>query len=522
MRLRTVSPRCLCVSLACLSVPIAALAQAPRYAVEQLAPGVHAVIYNSEVDVEGNTLIVVSDEDVFVVDSNAGVTTAKATIAEIKKITPKPVRYVVNTHWHDDHVMGNQAYAVAYPGVQFIAHPLTRKDIVEHAFANNAYVLDLIEADITRLSGYLETNTYREGKPLTPELKTRVEAALRNRREALVDRKDFRAVPPTVDVADVMTLKRGGREIQIKFLGRGNTRGDLVVFLPKERIVATGDLVVYPIPYATNVYAQEWVKTLDKLMATPATTILPGHGPVMKDWSYVKKVQGALQQTLAAVADAKKEKLTLAQTIERVQLPELRESFVNGNELRRAGYEAFFRTTLVRNAWEELDPEIMKASARLSVKSLGGDIFQHGDVTMILNEKDAVLVNASGTAAETRAAVRAFRELTDKPVRYIIVGTWDAAHTRGLATLREAYAQAEVVGAGGSATDGPTITVADVLTLYRGSREIRITKESDVALAVELPREQRRITGRGSSPPSTRQIRYRDGKGASRAPTRAS
>ena len=490
--------------LACALAPAAAFAQAPRYTVETLAAGVHAVIYDSQIDVEGNTLVVVNDEDVFVVDSNAGVTTAKATIDEIRKITPKPVRYVVNTHWHDDHVMGNQAYADAYPGVQFVAHPLTRQDIVGHAFANNAYVLDLIDADIIRLSGYLETNTYREGKPLTPELKTRVEAALRNRREALVDRRVFRAVRPTIDVADSMTLQRGGREIQIKFLGRGNTRGDLVVFLPKERIVATGDLVVYPIPYATNVYAQEWVKTLDRLMKTPAATILPGHGPVMNDWSYVKKVQAALQQTLAAVAAAKKEGLSLAQTTERVQLPQLRDSFLDGKELMRPGYEAFFRTSLVRNAWEELDGDIMRAASRLTLKQAGDGVFEHGSVTMILNEKDAVLVGASGTPAETHATIRAFRELTDKPVRYIVAPQWDDAHTRGLATLREAYAQADVIG---PSADGPTIEVADVMTLFRGAREIRITREKDDTLAVELPKEGKRITSPRSSARATHPIR---------------
>jgi hypothetical protein len=79
--------------LACALAPAAAFAQAPRYTVETLAAGVHAVIYDSQIDVEGNTLVVVNDEDVFVVDSNAGVTTAKATIDEIRKITPKPVRY---------------------------------------------------------------------------------------------------------------------------------------------------------------------------------------------------------------------------------------------------------------------------------------------------------------------------------------------------------------------------------------------------------------------------------------------
>ena len=473
-------------------------ADAPRYTVEQLADGVHAVIYHPEVDVEGNTLIVINEEDVFVVDANAGVTTARATIDEIKKLTPKPVRYLVNTHWHDDHVFGNQAYADAYPGVQIIAHPFTRQDIIDHAFASNGFVLDLIAADIQRLTGYLETNTYREGKPLTPELKTRVENALRTRKEMLVDRTQFRAVPPTVDVADALTLTRGSRTIEVKFLGRGNTRGDLVVYLPKERIVATGDLVVAPVPYATNVYAQEWVKTLEKLMALPASTILPGHGPVMRDWSYVTRVKSTLEQTLAGVAAAKKEGLTIAQTTERVQLPEARDTYVQGIETRRAGYEAFFRPTLIRNAWEELDAAIMNAAAAATLKHVAEGVYVHGDetaaVTVLINEKDVVLVNPPEAAAAARASVRAIRELTDKPVRYVVLTAAGKPSPPGLDVFREVYTQAEVV----SGTNmGTGMTVADVLTLHRGTREIRITRGADGSLIVEVPKERLRIARNG-------------------------
>jgi cyclase len=479
-----------------LGVPVvASKADAPRYTVEKLAEGVHAVIYNADVDVEGNTLIVINEDDVFVVDANAGVTTARATIEEIRKLTPKPVRYLVNTHWNDDHVFGNQAYAEAFPGVQIVAHPLTRQDILDHAFANNAFVLDLIESDLERLSGYLETNTYRDGKPLTPELKARVENALRTRKEMLGDRRQFRAVPPTVDVAESLTLTRGSRTIEIKFLGRGNTRGDLVVYLPRERIVATGDLVVAPVPYATNVYAQEWVKTLDRLMALPATTVLPGHGPVMRDWSYVTRVKSTIEQILAGVAAAKKEGLTLAQTTERVQLPEARDAFVQGIETRRAGYEAFFRPTLVRNAWEELDVEIMEAAKAASMTKIGAGTYVHGrdaanGVTVLINEKDVVLVNPPGSGAAARAAVRAIRELTDKPVRYVVVTKAAGASNAALEVFREVYTQADVVS---GTMSGTGIAVADVLTLHRGTREIRIRREADGSLVVEIPGERLRI-----------------------------
>ena len=470
-------------------------ADAPRYTVEKLADGVHAVIYDADVYVEGNTLIVINEEDVLVVDANAGLTTARATIEEIKKLTTKPVRYLVNTHWHDDHVFGNQAYAEAYPGVQIVAHPLTRQDIVDHAFANNAFVLDLIEADIVRLGGYLETNTYREGKPLTPELKTRVENALRTRKEMLADRTNFRAVPPTVDVADSLTLTRGSRTIDIRFLGRGNTRGDLVVYLPKERIVATGDLVVAPIPYATNVYAHEWVKTLDRVMTLPATTILPGHGPVMRDWTYVQRVKSTIEQTLAGVAAAKKEGLTIAQTTERVQLAEARDAFVQGSETRRAGYEAFFRPTLIRNAWEELDADVMQAAAAAAMTRVADGVYafasaRGGVLTALVNDKDVVLVNPPESPAVARAAVRALRELTDKPVRYVVVTKAGKPSAGGLDVFREAFTQADVVS--GTAA-GTGIAVADVLTLHRGAREIRINRAADGSLVVELPGEKVRV-----------------------------
>jgi glyoxylase-like metal-dependent hydrolase (beta-lactamase superfamily II) len=483
------------ILLTCLGFPTGAGAQAvPRYSVEKLADGVHAVIYNSDIDVEGNTLIVINDEDVFVVDSNAGITTARATIAEVRKLTPKPVRYVVNTHWHDDHVFGNQAYADAYPGVEFIAHPLTRQDIVNHAFASNTFVLDLIEADIHRLEGYLKTGVYRDGKPVAGELEARIRNYLANRREAFADRRAFRPVVPTVDVADALTMKRGTREIQIRFLGRGNTRGDLVVYLPAERIVATGDLVVYPVPYATNVYATDWVKTLDALMALPAATVLPGHGPVMRDWTYVRRVKDTLESHLSAVRDAKKQSLSLTRTQEVVQLPEIRDSFVAGNEPRRAGYEAFFRPTLVRNAWEELDPAIMHAYETATTQPFADGVYTidrrdgDGGITALLNPKDTVLVTSLAAAAPAWAAVRSLRELTDKPVKHIIVLGDVAAQKGALDVLKETYPKAEVLtGAGVISPDG---------------RKIRIFSENE-SLAVEIPSERIRIE-RGGKAAKTR------------------
>ena len=469
------------------------LDSAPRYVVHALGNDIYAVVYNPELEVEGNALIVVNDDNVVVVDSNAGLTTARLTIGEIRKITSKPVRYVINTHWHDDHVMGNQAYAEAFPGVEFVAHPATREDIVGHAFANNAFVLDVVDADIARFDGYLQTGIGRDGKPMTSEQAERVRIARRTRAEMAADRRAFRATPPTIDVADTRTLTFGKRQIEIKFLGRGNTRGDLVVYLPSERVLATGDLVVWPIPYATNVYARDWVSTLERLMTIPATTVVPGHGPVMKDWAYVRRVKGALETAIAEVAAAKRSGQSLEETTKSVQLPDLRAEFLDGRESRALSFEFNFRAGLIRNVWEELDSDVMQivGSAAMTRVADGVHRYEMSEgsaapralATLIVNEKDVVLVTSASSVNEARATMRATRELTDKPVRFIVT---TAALPKAVIDAYEAVYNADVIG---HKSARRAVTVEGELTLYRGAREIVIRQAADGPPSVHLRRE---------------------------------
>ena len=91
------------------------------------------------------------------------------------------------------------------------------------------------------------------------------------------------------------SLDLGHREIQVKFLGKGNTAGDAVVYLPKEKIVIAGDLIVHPIPYFLDGYPAEWVDTLTNLSALDADTIVPGHGPVLHDKNYVLLVRDLIK-----------------------------------------------------------------------------------------------------------------------------------------------------------------------------------------------------------------------------------
>jgi len=95
-----------------------------------------------------------------------------------------------------------------------------------------------------------------------------------------------------------LTVDLGGREVEIEYLGKGNTAGDAVVYLPKEKIVAAGDLLAAPIPNLYDGYPVEWIETLNALAQLDAATIVPGHGPVMHDKSYIYLVRDLLQSAV--------------------------------------------------------------------------------------------------------------------------------------------------------------------------------------------------------------------------------
>jgi glyoxylase-like metal-dependent hydrolase (beta-lactamase superfamily II) len=98
-----------------------------------------------------------------------------------------------------------------------------------------------------------------------------------------------------------MNLNLGNRPVEIKYLGRGNTPGDVVVFRPKERILITGDIVVHPIPHLCSGYPSEWVQTLGRLIDLDPQTIIPGHGDVLHDLTYPRRVQKLLSDVVAEV-----------------------------------------------------------------------------------------------------------------------------------------------------------------------------------------------------------------------------
>ena len=181
-----------------------------------------------------NSLIVVTRDGVLVADGQADERRTGRLVQEIAKLTPQPIKYVVIGADHADHIAGNAAFP---PGVTFIAHP-TSKAVVE------------------RMNSAGGGRGGRGGRAAIPV--------------------------PQETVADKRVLKLGDVEMQILFLGRAHTGGDLEIYFPRERIMWMSEVFfnrIYPsVGGGFTAFPTEWIETIKKAEAMKAAVYVPNHG----------------------------------------------------------------------------------------------------------------------------------------------------------------------------------------------------------------------------------------------------
>jgi glyoxylase-like metal-dependent hydrolase (beta-lactamase superfamily II) len=249
--------------------------------------------------------------------------------------------------------MGNQAYREAFPDVQVVGHPRTREAMGTTAVANRAQYVKGLPGMLEYVRGQIAAGKDLEGEPLTSEVRASLSADVEVAERYLAQAAAFAPVLPTLLVTRELTLYRGERTIEIRHITRGNTAGDLVVWLPKERVVITGDLVVYPTPYVFDSYIGDWVTSLDSLKALDAAVLIPGHGPVLRDYRYVDMVSRALRAVQGQVGAAVARGLELDSIRKVVKLDSLRAEFVGNDRVSRFPWGYSFLGPAIARAYEE-------------------------------------------------------------------------------------------------------------------------------------------------------------------------
>lgn len=254
--------------------------QGKTFKFEKVADGV----YYATGGVGSNNVVIVNDNDVMLVDTGTTPANARNFVADVKMLTNKPIKYVVNTHWHYDHTDGNQIFG---PDVQIIGHE---------------FVKDMItKGDVLHKEPYLTSVS-----TATPAV--------------LADLKELKPTPPTRTYKDKLVIQAGSREIQLLNFGRGHTGGDTVVYLPKEKIVASGDLMESRLAYMGDAYFDEWVECLDKLKKLDFNVDLPGHGIPFSDKKLITAFQDYLNDLIVKGNELKRSGVTPEDAAKRIDM----------------------------------------------------------------------------------------------------------------------------------------------------------------------------------------------------------
>jgi glyoxylase-like metal-dependent hydrolase (beta-lactamase superfamily II) len=255
------------VAVLCSSLALASDNQ--DFTVKKLAEGVYAAVSPDRSKAGSNAGFVVGSNGVLVVDTFEGGEPAKELLAEIRKVTNLPIRFVVNTHYHLDHTGGNAVFAES--GATIVAQ--------------------------RNLRGWLRTENLKFfGANPKPEEKTMVESL---------------ALPDML-YTDAVDIFLGSRLVQVRYM-LGHTGGDSVVIVPDANVVFGGDLIWQKhLPNLIDATTSDWVKTLDKLLAEhPGATYVSGHGDIatsddVRDFhDYLVALREAVAKAQAAGKSAK-------------------------------------------------------------------------------------------------------------------------------------------------------------------------------------------------------------------------
>jgi cyclase len=271
-------------------VPTASAQSAARYRFDKITEGVYLAVPSAPGRDAANIPVLVSDQDVILVGTHLFPTDAQALVQQVKTLTDKPVRYIVNTHYH---AVPTAAGAAFPAGIDVIGHELARKTLL----------------------------TDGAGKPRAA---------------------GSTVAPPTVGMTTRLALYRGEREIRILYVGRGHSDNDLVVLLPRDRIICTGDLLVPGLPDMSAGNITDWISTLESLKLQDFDTVLPARGAPFKGKQKIDALQSYLRDVLSQTTELLNKGLPVEEVARRVDLtshakdfPQITGPGVDVNAVRR-------------------------------------------------------------------------------------------------------------------------------------------------------------------------------------------
>ncbi|MGD0202235.1 MAG: MBL fold metallo-hydrolase [Bryobacteraceae bacterium] len=295
----------------------AAAAPAGLFEIEKVAEGVWAAIARPAAMINCNAAVFENANDLLVIDTHSKPSAAAALIADLRKITPKPVRYVVNTHFHFDHVGGNSAYAKVAPGADFISSTATRDLILKRSEA-------AMKSMAERLSKEIERFEQQRAAAKDPRARAHFEQGVAEAKAFLAELRGMPIELPNITFDRDLVIHDKAHELRLSFRGRGHTAGDVIVWCPQKKVLASGDLLHGFLPYVGDGYPREWPATLRSIAELDFRHVIGGHGAVQDTRERLPQMAAYISELTEAVSRGKERGRTVEQLQKEITPPTLK------------------------------------------------------------------------------------------------------------------------------------------------------------------------------------------------------
>jgi cyclase len=318
----------------------------------KLADGVFVRVVSPDSDAVSNAGVIVLESGVLLFDTHFTPEAGDALQDKIKAVTTRPVRYIVNSHFHADHTHGNQSF----PGArQILATTSARRDMLQKDLASLNQVQTIAQSQLEQLSKDIRLEK-------DPQKQAEMRAQLTQRSAFMRRMSALRILVPGLTIDDNLSLIDGAREVEMIFMGPGHTEGDLVLILPQEKIAFLGDMFFHEaIPNVEDAHMLDWIKALQQALSLDARIFVPGHGQTGTK-ADVQEFLGYMEDLKALVEPAVLRGDTLEQVIHDLRVP-----------AKYAGYnfQNFFPANL-QKIYAELKAAQAAAAVQEGVKKQGG------------------------------------------------------------------------------------------------------------------------------------------------------
>jgi len=301
--------------------------------IQKAAPGVYFAHARPQTMINCNAAIFVRSKDVVVVDAHSKPSAAAAIIKQIRRqVTEKPVRYVINTHFHWDHTQGDNGYKQAIGKLDFIATSTTKDLIEKMASQRMKESADSVPPQIERMRKRAESAKSTAEKTFCEEQIRQMEAYLADLKQ------NYEVVLPTITFDKSYLLADPAFDLHLEFHGRSHTAGDTFVYCPQQRAIATGDASHGWLPNIGDGYPRQWPGTIDDVAKMDFKYIMGGHGPMQSERAVMMSQRNYIEELTEKVEDGKKAGQGLDELQKRITVDSLK-------SMQSNGYRAFLEKT---------------------------------------------------------------------------------------------------------------------------------------------------------------------------------